>query len=270
VQEAESLRKQLVDDIAAVAARFAGPEFQERRQMWSKQLLEDLSTADPSARQGLIRRCRLAIILNPENDQALNDLAWAMVSVPDDPWFDPKQALALARKAVALNPTHWYFWNTLGVAAYRVREWGTASEYLEKSIGINGGQANDCFFLAMTRWQQGKRKEARQVFQQAVEWISRNKAENNTELRRFHVEAAALLGLPGPGAKPGSTPGGTNGQTTETVNKKSQKPEQQSHSTGKAKTPDTFGSQCPDPKDRSPHLLSTPEGGNLSMDETSS
>src|SRR5262249_38058435 len=149
-------------------------------------------SADPIARQKMIQWCRLAIILDPANDMAYNQIAWAMASVPGDPWYDPKQALNLARTAVKLNPTHWDFWNTLGVAAYRVRDWRTASEYLEKSIGINGGQASDCFFLAMTRWQQGKRREAHQLFQQAIDWIQRNREDD--ELRRFHAEAAALLG----------------------------------------------------------------------------
>src|SRR5262249_3879757 len=60
VAEAQSLRDQLVDDIKAVAARFAGPEFQERRQMWAKQLAyvwsgelppRKLSPTDPGARK---------------------------------------------------------------------------------------------------------------------------------------------------------------------------------------------------------------------------
>src|SRR5262249_50185931 len=139
-------------------------------------------------------------ILDPANAMAYNQLAWAMASVPDDPWYNPREALKLARKAVELNPSHWYLWNTLGVAAYRVGDWRTAAEYLEKSIGVNGGQADDCFFLAMTRWQQGRRREAQQLYQQALGWIQRNQEDD--ELRRFHAEATALLGLPGPDAKP--------------------------------------------------------------------
>jgi hypothetical protein len=59
----------------------------------------------------------------------------------------------------------------------------------------------------MTRWRQGKRDEARTCFNRAVDWIVRNKKSTDVELRRFHAEAAALLGLPGPDAKTGAVAG---------------------------------------------------------------
>ncbi len=144
--------------------------------------------------------CRLAIILDPKCAEAHNNLAWIQARFPDDTSFDPEQAFISARKAVELNPSNWFYLNTLGVAAFRVGDWKTAEQYLQKSIGFNGGKAVDWFFLAMTRWHQGKRKEARQWFDQAVSWIARNTSDD--ELRRFHAEAAELLGLPGPESKP--------------------------------------------------------------------
>jgi hypothetical protein len=89
------------------------------------------------------------------------------------------------------------------VAAFRVREWETAAEALRKSVQINGGEGLDCFFLAMTRWHEGKRDEARQWFDQALAWIERTQSED-PELRRVHAEAAALLGRPGPQPQPGT------------------------------------------------------------------
>src|SRR5262249_24236669 len=87
----------------------------------------------------------------------------------------------------------WMTWNTLGVAAYRVRDWETAAEVLQKSIHISGGGGMECLFLAMTRWQQGRRQEARQWFDQAIAWIGRANSPD-PELRRFRAEAATLLG----------------------------------------------------------------------------
>jgi hypothetical protein len=55
----------------------------------------------------------------------------------------------------------------------------------------------------MTRWQEGKRDEARDWFDRALAWIKRTKPQD-PELDRFHAEAAALLGLPGPKPPPGS------------------------------------------------------------------
>src|SRR5262249_22150562 len=117
-------------------------------------------------------------------------------------WFDPKRALELAEKAVELNPADWACWNTKGVAAFRLRDWKTAAEALQKSIRISKGEGIDCFCLAMTRWQQGNHQEARQWFDQAITWIERTRSDD-AEVRRFHAEAAALLGLAGPQAQIG-------------------------------------------------------------------
>jgi tetratricopeptide (TPR) repeat protein/predicted Ser/Thr protein kinase len=199
--EAESLRHQLKDDVAALAARFSGPDFQGLRKMLADPLMKGLSPATPEGRRTMIQNCGLALILDPEDAYADNNLAWALASAPEDPWFNPKRALELARKAVALNPADWAIWNTLGVAAYRVGDWETAYEALRKSNQISHGAGIDGFFLAMTRWRQGKRDEARQWFDQAVAWIKRTRSED-PEVRRFHAEAASLMGLPGPEPQP--------------------------------------------------------------------
>src|SRR5262249_35093898 len=156
----------------------------------------------PDGRRAIIQNCPLALILDPENPYFINNLAWALASAPEDPWFDPKRAVELARKAVALNPPDGNLWNTLGVAAFRLRDWKTAAESLQRSNRISSGTGIDCFFLAMTRWHQGKREEARQWFDQAIAWIERTKSED-PELRRFHAEAASLLGLDCPRPSPG-------------------------------------------------------------------
>src|SRR5262249_15528115 len=73
VAEARGLRDQLVDDIKAVAARFSGPEFQERRQLWAGLLSyqwsgelvpRGLSPTVPGARQIMFQWCRLALLLD--------------------------------------------------------------------------------------------------------------------------------------------------------------------------------------------------------------
>ncbi len=73
---------------------------------------------------------RIALNLDPDNAMANNNLAWALVNIPSDPWFDPKEGLALAKKAVALEPEKWHFLNTLGVAAFRTGDFETATEIL--------------------------------------------------------------------------------------------------------------------------------------------
>jgi eukaryotic-like serine/threonine-protein kinase len=147
---------------------------------------------------------RLAVSIDPENTNLLNNLAWAQASFADSPSYNPAEALEAVRKAVTLEPENGNLWNTMGVAAYRVGDWKTASEALEKSMSLNkGGDANDWFFLAMTRWRQNNKAEARKWYDQAVSWTRKN-SPDSPELKHFQDEAALLLeiGTPPGGSKP--------------------------------------------------------------------
>jgi serine/threonine protein kinase len=200
--EAQALRRQLDDDVAAVAARLSKPKFLAKRRL----LADSLNHGPfPSDSQGLrsdaMHTHRLALALDPQNGSALNNLAWRLTSVPSDPWFDPAQGLALVRKAVSGAPNDWAFLNTLGVAAFRTGDWKTTTEVLHQSITFNGSTAHDLFFLAMASWHQGRKQEARKFYDGAVAWTAK-KMPKDPELGRFRAEAAALLGLPGEKPKP--------------------------------------------------------------------
>jgi eukaryotic-like serine/threonine-protein kinase len=198
VQEAEDLRQQLADDFAGLAARFSAPAFQAQRQDWAYGVVWLGQTAlHENKRRDAARNYRLAILLDTDHALAHNNLAWLLVSLPSDPAYDPIQGLALARKAVALEPNKWQFMHTMGVAAFRARDWKTGTEFLQKSASFTGGQAYDFFFLAMIRWHQGQKQEARKLYDQAVAWTDANNP-GDFELRQFHAEAAALMGLPCP------------------------------------------------------------------------
>jgi eukaryotic-like serine/threonine-protein kinase len=198
-QEAGDLRRQLDDDINVLAARFSEPE---RRHFWASQFMYGGSSA---LRQnnylGAAVDFRLVTILDPDDAEAHNHLAWAMTSVPGQTTpFEIARALDSAKKATTLNPGQWMYWNTLGVAAFRARDWKLAAESLEKSIDLNsGGGAIDFFFLAMTRWHQGKPDEAKELFDQAATYVQHNPGD--IELRRFHLEAKELLSNPAPKAE---------------------------------------------------------------------
>jgi serine/threonine protein kinase/tetratricopeptide (TPR) repeat protein len=203
--QANDLRRQLEDDAAFAAARFAGPEHQETRWYWAHQLaMCGQSCSQEDDRGSATMNYRMAMLLDPESEFVHNNLAWMLASVPGDPWHDPAKALALARKAVELKSTNWLFWNTLGVAAFRVGDWDMADKALRKAINLDGGGGNafNWFFLAMNLWHQGQRKEACQYFDQAVDWFKKEKPDD-PELHRFHAEAAELLGLSRPEPREG-------------------------------------------------------------------
>jgi serine/threonine protein kinase len=200
--DAEGVRRKLKDDIVAIAARYSKPEFKSRRQAWAGQLTAaPYGMFDRGGRRDAMMRYERALVLDPENALAQNNLAWALTSISDDPWFDPKQGLALARKAVARAPDESTFLNTLGVAAFRSRDWETAAKVLRESMIFSGGAPHDLFFLAMTYYHQGNEKEAREIYDRAVAWTEKHKA-NDPELGRFRAEATALLSKPCPKPKP--------------------------------------------------------------------
>ena len=103
---------------------------------------------------------RLALKLDPESGDANNNLAWALVSVPDDPWFDPVQGLGISPEggrcsspASGCISTRWAWPHTAtGIGTPPI-------EVLQESITFTGGAAHDLFFLAMTYWQEGNKKE---------------------------------------------------------------------------------------------------------------
>jgi tetratricopeptide (TPR) repeat protein len=192
--EADRLRKQFETDVVAFAARLKGPDDLPRRKMLAPLFFSGgTAAADRGTRLSAMIDNRLAFTLDPENALANNDLAWALASVPDDPWFDPARGLALARKAVKLEPSKWHFLNTLGVAQYRTGNWKAAANTFKHSITMTGGSAHDLFFLAMTSWHDGKNEEAREFYKRAVVWTQQH-ARDNPELHRFQAEAAAMLG----------------------------------------------------------------------------
>jgi tetratricopeptide (TPR) repeat protein len=141
--------------------------------------------------------------LSPKSPEANNRFAWTLASCPDPKLCDPLRAVELAKKAAEAEPKVANYWNTLGVAQYRAGQWQAAIESLEKSIelvageDIQGGAAGEswnAFFLAMAHQRLGHRDEARQCYDQAVEWMEKYEP-NHMELLRFRAEAAELLGI---------------------------------------------------------------------------
>jgi serine/threonine protein kinase/Flp pilus assembly protein TadD len=137
-----------------------------------------------------------AVQLGAEKVEVANNVAWFLATTSDAPIRNPKLAVQLAKKAVALEPQEGNFWNTLGAASYRAGQWKQAVDALKKAMELrSGGDSSDWFFLAMAYWQLGEPEQARQRYDQAVQWMDTNKP-NDQELRRFRGEAAALLGIP--------------------------------------------------------------------------
>ena len=148
--------------------------------------------------------------------QALNNLAWMLATCEEPSLRNPAEAVSCARRAVKLDPDQGTYWNTLGVAYFRVQNWDAASEALYRSINLRGpgGDAFDWFFIAMIEAKRGDKQHARLWYDKAVAWFH-DGHDFQGELFRFQVESAEALGLPRPpapiagkaraGAVPGSS-----------------------------------------------------------------
>jgi tetratricopeptide (TPR) repeat protein len=121
-----------------------------------------------------------------------NTFAWFLVDCPDTAARDPARAVGLAERAVALDPGVGRYWDTLGVARYRVGDWAGAVAALEESMARGGGNAYDWFFLALAHWQLGHAHEARDWYARAVRRLDSLPAPPE-DLLRYREEAAALL-----------------------------------------------------------------------------
>ncbi|MCH8047715.1 MAG: tetratricopeptide repeat protein [Planctomycetes bacterium] len=168
---------------------------------------------------GVLADWNKIVELKPDSAFARNSLAWFLATCPDPQFRDPKRAAEQAKKAVERAPKNGSYWNTLGIAQYRAGDWKAAIEALEKSMELgSGGNSFDWFFLAMAHRQLGSQggerraegtepsevdhnAEAQRWYEQAVEWMKKNRPDDG-ELIRFRNEAAKLLRLPDEAAKP--------------------------------------------------------------------
>jgi serine/threonine protein kinase/Flp pilus assembly protein TadD len=151
---------------------------------------------------------REAIRLQPDDARHYYGLAWLLATCADPQFRDPQQAVALAKKAVQLEPQSGNNWNTLGVALYRAGQFAEAIPALERGLREQKGQndAYSLFFLAMCHHRLGAATKARECRERAANWFQKHKSELTAdgirELSEFQAEADAVVGQPpGQGTK---------------------------------------------------------------------
>jgi serine/threonine protein kinase/Tfp pilus assembly protein PilF len=204
IQEADQARRELHDRLSAWAAESSArsPEVQKGLKSAFTTLAKQLKAR--SRHEDADQALAEALKLPPEDPDMLNDYAWFLVSKPNIPARDAKQAIELARKGVERAPNPAAIWNTLGVAQVRAGDWKGSLESLAKSCQLNnGGDPNDWLFQAIDHWKLGDKAEAKRLYERSAEWIEQQPSiQNEAELRSFQTEAAAVLGLPAPKPKP--------------------------------------------------------------------
>jgi serine/threonine protein kinase len=136
---------------------------------------------------------RTVLELVPDSPDAHNSLAWALVSRRNAGLDETREAVDLAVNAVSGASRVGLYWNTLGVAYYRVGRLDKAIDALETSMKLRaGGDSYDWFFLAMAHWKLGHNTEALRWLTRATEWVERHKPWD-IELREFRDQAVRLI-----------------------------------------------------------------------------
>ena len=124
----------------------------------------------------------------------LNDSAWTLIARPGLDAHGLASTIQLAEQTVTLEPESATYWNTLGIAYFRARDWKAAIHALGQSTELgDGGTSFDFFFLAMAWWQQGDREQAHHWYLRGNAWMEEHNPGHEA-LIRFREEATALLG----------------------------------------------------------------------------
>src|SRR5262249_3440219 len=113
-----------------------------------------------------------ANVLNANVPNVSNELAWFLATCPDEHLRDIPRSVKLARKALAAEQKasakqRGTYWNTLGTALYRAGDWPGARDALTESMKLQGINAWDKFFLAMTHARLAQKHESNTHFPEA-------------------------------------------------------------------------------------------------------
>ena len=117
---------------------------------------------------------------DPNNAQALNALGYTLTDRTDR----HQEALLLIERALELKPGDPYYLDSLGWVYYRLGNLELAEKYLRQAIAVQ----DDVEFsahLGEVLWQQGKKNEARKIWEDAKALDADNKVLKET-LKRFN------------------------------------------------------------------------------------
>jgi serine/threonine protein kinase/Tfp pilus assembly protein PilF len=131
----------------------------------------------------------------PDAATTHNRLAWLLATCRDPSLRDPPRAVAVARRAVELDPPAAWYWNTLGVAHYRAGDWPAAVAALTESQARKWDDGFNSFALAMVHARLGRRDEARRWYDAGLDRQRPAMSIAGDELRRLRDEAAEVLGI---------------------------------------------------------------------------
>src|SRR5690606_7704287 len=117
----------------------------------------------------------------PDDANAYNSLGYTFVD--QDTRLD--EARDLLERALELEPDNPYILDRVGWYFYRVGDYESAQEYLERSYELMPA-ADVAAHLGEVLWKQGKHQEARRIWREALKKDADNEVLNKT-MKQFGV-----------------------------------------------------------------------------------
>jgi len=136
--------------------------------------------AEPLNQLGVLEQDLNQILAkDPNNAQALNALGYTLA----DRTNRHQEALILIERAVSIKPDDPFYLDSLGWVHYRLGHLDKAQRYLEQAVELQA-DAEFLAHLGEVLWQQGKRKDAKKLWQRARSENPENKLLSET-IRRL-------------------------------------------------------------------------------------
>ncbi len=182
-----------IDDSTRLVVTFDIGNFRKKAE--ARDLVSKARTSSPEQALELFQQ---AVQTDPECGLAHNDIAWFSATGPEK-LRNPELALEHARRAVALEPGHQGYLNTLGLALCRNAQYEEAIRVLDRSFALstNDGASFDLLFLALAHAGQGNAKTAHDYYTRAKAWHDSHNpsqpAGSTSEFTRLYDESRPAI-----------------------------------------------------------------------------
>jgi tetratricopeptide (TPR) repeat protein len=183
----------LYEEVLAIWTDQLGSEHIRARDTFAK--LEDVFVRSGEIEKAVpFLRSRLERALaDTDNARLLSSAAWDVVKRSDYSTDLYARALEAARRARELQPDNGAFWNTFGVAQYRIGRFEDAHATLTRSDTLNDGHPADMAFLAMSLARIGEADAAQRELERLRRLMRRQPWTNDPQSLRFLREAQTLV-----------------------------------------------------------------------------
>lgn len=125
-----------------------GQEFNQRHRLLEVAMLQDFVGNTDAARDAYTRY----LSVMPDDPRALNNLAWMLAADPRSASSDRAEAVSLARRAVALDPSSHRFQGTLAVALLASGDAAQGRPQAEKALAMAQAAGDDESIAKIRSW----------------------------------------------------------------------------------------------------------------------